>query len=59
VAFTLKTIPDPILIKPFNHRIVQDQCVYCHRDLVQPISYEGGEHPTDCLRCHARIGHDY
>jgi hypothetical protein len=26
--------------------------------LVQPMSYEGGEHPTDCLRCHARVGHD-
>ena len=58
VTFTLNIIPDPIHIRPFNHRIVQDQCVNCHRDLVQPMSYEGGEHPTDCLRCHARVGHD-
>jgi cytochrome c nitrite reductase small subunit len=59
VAFTLNNIPDPIHITSFNRQIVQDQCIYCHKDLVQPISYESSEHPTDCLRCHARVGHDY
>jgi hypothetical protein len=38
---------------------VLDRCVDCHKDLVQPMSYQGKEHPTDCLRCHARVGHDY
>jgi cytochrome c nitrite reductase small subunit len=59
VAFTFNTNTDPIQITSFNRQIVQDQCVYCHKELVQPISYESGEHPTDCLRCHARVGHDY
>ena len=59
VAFTLDIIPDPIHIRPFNEQIVQDQCIYCHRDLVEPISYAGSAHPVDCLRCHARVGHDY
>jgi cytochrome c nitrite reductase small subunit len=59
VTFTFNIIPEPIHIRPFNQRIVQDQCVYCHRDLVQPMSYENSENPTDCLRCHTRIGHDY
>ncbi len=59
VTFTLDIIPDPIHIRPFNSRIVQKQCVNCHSDLVQPMSYEGSEHPTDCLRCHGRVGHDY
>jgi hypothetical protein len=27
--------------------------------MVEPMSHEAGEYPTDCLRCHARIGHDY
>jgi cytochrome c nitrite reductase small subunit len=59
VAFTLDIIPDPIHIRSFSKGIVQDQCIYCHQDMVEPISYAGSAHPTDCLRCHARVGHDY
>jgi cytochrome c nitrite reductase small subunit len=59
LAFTFNTTHEPIQITSFNRQIVQDQCVYCHKELVQPISYESSEHPPDCLRCHARVGHDY
>jgi cytochrome c nitrite reductase small subunit len=57
--FTLDIIPEPIHIRSFSKTIVQGQCLYCHRDMVESIAYEGGAHPTDCLHCHARVGHDY
>ncbi|MDP3064160.1 MAG: cytochrome c nitrite reductase small subunit [Chloroflexota bacterium] len=57
-AFTFNNFPEPIRIRPFNRTVAQENCIYCHGDLVESISYDGLAHPTDCLRCHARVGHD-
>jgi len=57
LSFTLDNYPEAIQIRPLNRRVAQDNCLYCHSDLVSAISREGAAHPTDCLRCHAGVGH--
>ena len=56
-AFTFGNFSEPIRIRPLNRRVARDNCLYCHRALVDLISHEGSAEPTDCLRCHARVGH--
>jgi cytochrome c nitrite reductase small subunit len=58
-AFTFQDFHEPILIKPRNSRLLQANCVNCHRDLVSGIlghdDAEGGT--ASCVRCHAQVGH--
>lgn len=56
-AFTTGDFPDPIRITPFNRQVAQANCLYCHGELVSLISHEGTADPTDCLTCHAGVGH--
>jgi cytochrome c nitrite reductase small subunit len=57
-AYTLQDFDEPIAIKPFNSRIVQDNCVRCHRALVNEAaaSPERGEEAS-CVHCHLSAGH--
>ena len=57
VAFTTGDFPEPIRITDLNRNVAQENCLYCHSGMVVAISHEGGEEPTDCLRCHAGVGH--
>jgi len=56
-AFTLNEIPDPIRIVEFDRQIVQDNCVTCHGEMVSQIFHANSQAPTDCLTCHAGVGH--
>ncbi|MGB8645006.1 MAG: cytochrome c nitrite reductase small subunit [Anaerolineae bacterium] len=56
-AFTLGDIPDPIRIIPSDRAVTQQACLDCHGDLVAMISHPGSNQPTDCLSCHAGVGH--
>jgi cytochrome c nitrite reductase small subunit len=58
VAFTLQNFPEPIRIKPRNLRIVQDNCVNCHVQMVHEMlpATPGGER-VSCIHCHADTGH--
>jgi cytochrome c nitrite reductase small subunit len=56
-AFTTGNFPDPIRIVPFDRQITQQACLYCHGDLATAISHPESENPTDCLTCHAGVGH--
>ena len=58
VAFTLGNFLEPIRITPLNRQVTQETCLYCHASLVVAISQETGPHPTDCLTCHAGVGHE-
>jgi len=58
VAFTLDNFSEPIRIKQLNRDVTQENCLYCHGDLVSAISHEEDETPTDCLACHAGVGHE-
>lgn len=55
-AFTLDTYDEVITIKEFNIEIVNNNCVYCHADLVHNIvDYQ--DDSLRCTSCHAGIGH--
>jgi cytochrome c nitrite reductase small subunit len=56
-AFTLGGFPEPIRITAFDRKIAQDNCLRCHGDFVFPMSHAGEADATDCLRCHAGVGH--
>lgn len=58
LAFTTGNFPEPIQITPFNRDIVQQSCLYCHGSVVAMMGHTAGSEPTDCLRCHSRVGHD-
>jgi cytochrome c nitrite reductase small subunit len=55
-GFTLQDFHEPIMLRPVSSRILQANCVTCHRDLVNDILGHGKE-TTNCLHCHAAVGH--
>ncbi|MGL4514876.1 MAG: cytochrome c nitrite reductase small subunit [Lacipirellulaceae bacterium] len=58
LAFTTGSFKDPIQIKPRNSRIVQDNCVGCHEELVNHLlPAEPGGETASCVHCHAGVGH--
>lgn len=59
-AFTLQNFHEPIQIRPHSARIVQQNCIRCHADLVNDMRGRA-QTPSDtsfsCARCHAHVGH--
>jgi cytochrome c nitrite reductase small subunit len=56
-AFTTGNFEEPIRILPFDRKITQNACLSCHGDLTSMISHRDNPNPTDCLTCHAGVGH--
>lgn len=54
-AFTLQDFHEPIRIHEWNERILNSNCVRCHRSMVSEILPNAGS--MDCVRCHERVGH--
>jgi cytochrome c nitrite reductase small subunit len=56
-GFTLLDFHEPIMIKPKNARLLQDNCLRCHEPFVHQIV--DTEHPeaVACVHCHADVGH--
>jgi cytochrome c nitrite reductase small subunit len=57
-AFTFENFHEPIQIKQRNRRIVQDNCVDCHREMVHellPATLTG--EAVSCIDCHRAVGH--
>jgi cytochrome c nitrite reductase small subunit len=59
-AFTFQDFHDPLIIRPRNSRVLQESCIYCHRELVADVLGHG--QVTDggamaCARCHGGVGH--
>ena len=59
LAFTLQNFHEPILIKPKNSCILEDNCLYCHGDLVhqQVARAAEGSGEIRCVHCHRSVGH--
>jgi cytochrome c nitrite reductase small subunit len=58
-GFTLQDFHEPIRIRPSSAKVLQVNCVTCHRDLVNDIlghDPAGGD-ATNCVHCHAAVGH--
>jgi cytochrome c nitrite reductase small subunit len=58
VAFTTGNFPEPIRITAMNRSVAQENCIYCHGALTTYINHQDSQEPTDCLRCHANVGHE-
>ena len=68
-GFTLQDFHEPILIKPRNAQILQDNCLRCHGDFVHDALIgswreahgvnEGVQRVEDgrCVHCHRGVGH--
>jgi cytochrome c nitrite reductase small subunit len=50
---------EPIRIKATNSRILQDNCLRCHGDLVHEVvgGSTWGEDAVLCVKCHGAVGH--
>lgn len=57
-GFTLQDFEEPIRIKPGNSRILQRNCLRCHRDMVHELvgAARTGD-SVECVHCHAGVGH--
>lgn len=59
LAFTTGNFPEPIRITAMNRDIAQQNCVFCHGSMTSLINHgTGSQQPVDCLRCHAKVGHE-
>lgn len=57
-AYTLQDYHEPIAIKPFNTRILQENCLACHRALVHEAAMaRGRSEEVRCVHCHLSAGH--
>jgi cytochrome c nitrite reductase small subunit len=58
LAFTTGDFKDPIQIKPRNSRVVQQACIFCHKELVNHMLPDrpGGD-MLSCVDCHPSVGH--
>lgn len=50
---------EPIMIKPMNSQLLQDNCLRCHGDFVHDIvrGSTWGENAVRCVHCHRSVGH--
>ena len=58
-AFTFQDFHEPIMIKAKNSRILQENCLHCHGDLVheQVARAADGTGEVRCVHCHRSVGH--
>ncbi|QQR80604.1 MAG: cytochrome c nitrite reductase small subunit [Deltaproteobacteria bacterium] len=58
-GFTFQDFHEPIMIKPKNAHILQENCLRCHGDFVHDI-VAGSTTDRDavlCVHCHRNVGH--
>ncbi|MDJ0840757.1 MAG: cytochrome c nitrite reductase small subunit [Acidobacteriota bacterium] len=61
-AFTLQDFHEPIMIREKNSRILRENCLRCHGDLVHGVNAPARSGSRDpgrftCVHCHADVGH--
>jgi cytochrome c nitrite reductase small subunit len=58
-GFTLQDFHEPIMIKAPNARILQDNCLACHEDIVHElvVGVNGPAEEVRCVHCHVTVGH--
>jgi cytochrome c nitrite reductase small subunit len=58
-GFTFQDFHEPIFIRERNQRVLHDNCLHCHSDLV-PELLPGSTTDADaisCVHCHRSVGH--
>ncbi len=58
-AFTLQNFHEPILITQKNSRILQENCITCHNNMVANLMHGSvsGADANNCVHCHRGVGH--
>jgi cytochrome c nitrite reductase small subunit len=58
-GFTFLDFHEPIMIKPGNARILQDNCLRCHGEFVHDIvrGSTTADDAVQCVHCHRNVGH--
>ncbi len=59
LAFTMGNFHEPLQITAMNRDVALRNCLSCHAAMTALISHAESSQPTDCIRCHYRVGHDY
>lgn len=59
LKFTFNAYPQNIKIREKNLEVVQEACLYCHKEFVSRIEL-GRPHDqgVSCLQCHNEVGHE-
>lgn len=57
-AFTTGEFPEPIRIRALNAGVTRRACLFCHGDLAGGMAHSPDGQASDCLTCHAGVGHD-
>ncbi len=58
-GFTFQDFPEPIFIRESGKKILQDNCLFCHGDLVHGMSNAiiPEMETLSCIHCHRSVGH--
>lgn len=58
-GFTLQDFHEPIMIRPVNSTVLQNNCVRCHEGLMSGINVHAGhvQRMLNCVQCHREVGH--
>jgi cytochrome c nitrite reductase small subunit len=58
-GFTFQNFHEPIQLHPRSRGVIQDNCLYCHREFVSEITAHSRpqDDPVNCIRCHSSVGH--
>lgn len=62
LAFTTGEFPDNIQMHDYNRNVVEQNCRYCHNDVVHAMDLltttDDGQDSVSCLHCHSGVGHE-
>lgn len=59
-AFTMQDFHEPIMIRPADLEIVENNCVRCHQGLTEHMAFaptSSGAGAISCTHCHTAAGH--
>ena len=59
LKFTLAAYPQNIKIREKNREVVEEACLYCHKEFVSRIELGRPQgQGVSCLKCHNEVGHE-
>lgn len=56
--FLTGNFEEAIVITDFNAKVVEQNCISCHKTLVSDLHYYGAGRGLSCIMCHPNEGHE-
>ena len=58
-GFTRQNFHEPIMIRERNSRVLENNCIECHQEMVDAITAARPDPPGgwNCIHCHRAVGH--